>query len=162
MPFPNTATQIKPGEVRNPKGGRFKYSAQVIYKLLEETPYEKLPKDMQKIIRDKYGVGTLKEALALSMIKKALLDGASSVPAYNAVYDRLEGKPTQSIDMDVTNGPEMSEGELARRLASLLVAGVTSTHGGADGVPPKQGETNDDQTNPRSSGSDPAGPAGGA
>lgn len=157
--FPNPTTQFQPGQSGNPKGRPLRPSAQVIYKLLEETKLEDLPRAMQQTLKQKYGGKSLKEALALSMMDKILSEGPVSVSAYNAVYDRLEGKANQTVDLDVTNGPEVSDRELARRLASVLTGGVVSPQESATGALPQQGDIPHDQDD-EGSGSGPAGVAG--
>lgn len=123
-----------------------KYSAAVIHKLLEETKFHELPKGMQKLMLEKYGTQSLKEAMGLSMMWKVMEEGAVSVSAYNALHDRLEGKPNQTMELDVTNAPDMTDRELARRVASTLTGGIVSPQESAEGAQPQQGDTTNDQT----------------
>lgn len=140
MPFPNPDTQIKPGEVRNPNGRPARPSARVIQKILEQTPFENLPRTIQKQLIDKFGTKMVNEAMVFSLIETVLAGGKSATGAFNAIYDRSEGRPTQSIEMDVTNGPELSDRELGRRVASVLTGSVVSPQESAEGVLPQQGE----------------------
>ncbi len=147
--FPNKDTQIKPGQVLNPKGRPMRPSAQTLQKLLEDTNFEDLPPRMQTKIREKYGNKMLKEAMALSMMEMALDQGKGAVSAYMAVHNRHEGMPTQTVDVDMTNPPPMGDGELSRRLVSAFVELLKSRQGNGP-TPPQpaqQGEpTNEHQT----------------
>lgn len=144
MPFPNTSTQIQPGEVKNPKGRPMRPSAQVLQKILDDTPFEKLPPRIQKKLMADYGGAQIKQAMAYAMIELVLDKGKGAVSAYTAQYNRLEGMPTQPVE-DVTIQQAMGEGELSRRLVGFLMELLKSRQG--NGVTPPQPSNQGEPTN---------------
>lgn len=92
-PIRNEKGQLLPGVVLNPAGKPkgTKHFATLFKELLQEQV--KL-KDGTKI--------TMLKAMGLAMAQKAM---KGDVNAFNAVSDRLDGKPNQSIEMEVTEPP---------------------------------------------------------
>lgn len=159
MPFPNPDTQIKPGEVRNPTGKTARWSAKLLDKILDETPFHAMPVSTQKLLRERFGNKPLKEAVHYSLLNLVLEGKNNAVAAYTATLDRKEGKAVQAIEMDVTDKTAVSDRELARRIASVLTGGVVSPQESATEVLPQQGDIPHDQDD-EGSGSGPAGVAG--
>jgi len=110
MGTPNKGHEnIKPakkGEVRNPKGkpkGTLN-SKTIIRKWLEMAAEETNPKTKRKVIRrDKDGnPRTYLDAMVMAQIKKAVTKNDTA--AFNALLDRLEGKPKQTTDITLPTG----------------------------------------------------------
>lgn len=95
-------TPWKKGQSGNPKGmpkgiKHKKKSLREILDLCIDPSKYKLP--ISKILQEKYGNRvTIEEAMECAIIAKTLSKG--DVSAYNAIKDRLYGKPKQSIDVD--------------------------------------------------------------
>lgn len=144
----NPATQFQPGQSGNPAGRPIRPSAEALNKVLN-MDFAKLPKRLQQKIRDMYGDCILKEAIAMRMAENALDGGNVSNAAHKEIFDRIEGKSTEHVDLTVPNLPLTDEGDLSRRIVAI-VAGLLQSGQGSGLTPPEhkpQGEpTNEHQT----------------
>lgn len=96
---------IKPGEVRNPKGkpkGAMN-SKTVIRRFLEMDAVVINPKTQKKVVLKglKGEPITYMEAIIIRMIQRAM---KGDTTAFNAILDRMEGKPKQTTDLNVPTG----------------------------------------------------------
>lgn len=154
MPFPNKDTQFQPGNTVGAKGRPMRPSAQVLQKILDETPFEKLPPRIQKKIREAYGDRMIREAMGWSLVEMVLEKGKGAVSAHKEIRESHEGKLPQDVDLTVPNLPEMNDGELARRVVGLVVEQLKSRqeNGLTPPQPPTQGESTHEHQTPRGGG----------
>ena len=59
---------------------------------------------------------TLNEVVATTLLSKAM---TGDLRAINIVLDRIEGKPKQSLEVEIPDLPEMTKEERARRIKEL-------------------------------------------
>ncbi|NIA67923.1 hypothetical protein HBA54_04895 [Pelagibius litoralis] len=95
---------------------------------------EKLVRDalmvaVNREAQDAEGKPTKKLALLADKVVSKALDG--DMVAAKEIFDRLDGKPRQEIEHsgEVDTGPEMSNMEIARRLAFALTQGQVNEGG---------------------------------
>ena len=96
---------VRKGEVRNPRGkpkGSIN-SKTVIRKFLEMNAVAIDPKTRKKVaVKGLKGEPiTYMEAIIVRMIQRAM---KGDVTAFNAILDRLEGRPKQSTDVNLPTG----------------------------------------------------------
>jgi hypothetical protein len=113
-PNPNTKglKPIPKGVSGNPKGkpkGTLN-SKTVIRKWLEMAAEETNPKTKRKVIkRDKDGNPlTWMDAMVVAQIKKAV--AKNDTAAFNALLDRMEGRPKQTTDINLPTGAVVTIG----------------------------------------------------